>query len=171
MYTLYAYYTLIMEEQKKGGGSKVLLIILVVVALLCVCCCAVVVGGTALTLGAASTAVSGALTASVCEENLIQDDADVASVYELRTTSNFKSDVTLEEFEGMLTTLQDDVCPDLTGQDVLTALQNGQGFNYSYENGQVELTVSGNFNGYNVLLEMRGSDEDLKIDRMVVEEL
>jgi len=157
------------EQQSSGGGSKLILILLGGVLLLCVCCCVAVVGTTALGLGAASTAVNTALSSTVCDEQIIT--ADLTDVYQRRTTADFKAETSQEEFEMMVQTLNTDVCADLTGQDFLSSLQSGTSFNYAITNGQVELDMEGTFNGYRVLIEMRGPEDDLKIDRMIVEQL
>ncbi|KXK27040.1 MAG: hypothetical protein TR69_WS6001001066 [candidate division WS6 bacterium OLB20] len=153
------------QAQTKGGGSKTILIILVVLGLLCACCCMFIIGSTFFAFSATSQLVGGALNDAICSDI----NVDAAQVYETKTTNNFKQDVTEAEFAAMMEILEDDICPGLTGMDVVQSLQNGTNISYSDDNGRVLVTIDGTFNGRVVHMVLRGQGEDLKIDELEID--
>ncbi|MFQ5493553.1 MAG: hypothetical protein ACE5DX_05345 [Candidatus Dojkabacteria bacterium] len=152
---------------KKGGNNtmKIVIVIVVVLAILCILCIAGVFGFSYFTFQSVTGVVNDITSETVCSASISNSEG----VYTGHTSEAFRSQVTLDEFAVMATTLEDDICPELTGLDAFGAILSGSQISFNEGPSGVEFNVGGTFAGHTMNLEMSGPRGSLVIDRFSVD--
>jgi hypothetical protein len=154
------------DNSNKGGSGCKYIVIGCGILFLCIICCAVtVVGGSFALFGAAASSIQSSVKQNICA----LDGNDINTFYATKTTANFRSITSEEEFNSFIDQFKSvfKECNQTLGNiNALTLLSQGWKVDTKADNGYTTLNTSLTLNGnkIDVTLKNEKANGELKLD-------